>query len=90
MTAGPHRPADSGQIEASLKSQPDAFSYQLRWALVGQGGVPGNWTEQPVGKIRQPVVVTGLTPGATYVFQVRAVTNSGYSDWSELVTRICL
>jgi hypothetical protein len=26
---------------------------------------------------------------ATYAFQARAQTNSGYTDWSESVTRIC-
>jgi chitodextrinase len=34
--------------------------------------------------------VNGLTPGTTYVFQVRAVGGStGYSDWSNPVSRMC-
>ena len=80
---------NSGQLEVTLVSQQDALSYQLRWAPVGSGGTPGNWTEQPVGNIKSPAVVTGLIPGTAYAFQVRGVTNAGYTDWSESVTRIC-
>jgi len=81
---------NSGQMEVTLVSQQDALSYQLRWAPVAPGGTPGNWTEQPVGNVKSPALVTGLTPGTAYAFQVRAVTNAGYTDWSESVTRICM
>jgi len=81
---------NSGQMEVTLVSQQDALSYQLRWAPVGPGGTPANWTEQPVGNVKSPALVTGLTPGTAYAFQVRAVTNAGYTDWSESVTRICM
>ena len=57
---------------------------------IAPGGTPGNWTEQPVGNVKSPALVTGLTPGTAYAFQVRAVTNAGYTDWSESVTRICM
>jgi hypothetical protein len=39
---------------------------------------------------RPPLLITGLIPGTTYVFQARAVTKTGYSDWSESVTRIAV
>jgi hypothetical protein len=78
----------SGQFQVTLMAQPDATSYQLRWAPVGQGGTLGNWTEIPVGNTRPATLLTGLTPGTAYVFQVRAVTNAGYNDWSESITRI--
>jgi hypothetical protein len=80
---------NSGQMEVKLVSRQDAFSYQLHWAAVGTSGTLSNWTEQPVGKTKSAVLVTGLTPGTAYAFQVRAVTNAGYTDWSESVTRIC-
>src|SRR5262249_9379882 len=80
---------NSGQLEVSLMAQADAISYLLRWAAVSQGGSPGTWTEQPVGRIKPPVGVSGLTPGASYAFRDRALTNFGYSDWSESVTRMC-
>ena len=60
------------------------------WAPVGPGGALGDWVEQAVGRTRPAALVTGLTPGTTYAFQVRAVTKSGYSDWSESITRIAI
>ena len=79
----------SGQMEVTLVSEQAALSYQLRWAPVGPSGTPGNWIEQPVGNTKPAALITGLTPGTAYAFQVRAVTNAGYTDWSESVTRIC-
>jgi len=80
----------SGQMELTLVSQEDALSYQVRWAPLGAGGTPGPWMEQPVGNLKPAVLVSGLTPGTAYAFQVRAVTSAGsYTGWSESVTRIC-
>lgn len=81
---------NSGQVKVTLVAQPGAFSYQLRWSPVVQGATPANWIELPVGRAKSPVLVTGLTPGTAYAFQVRAVINSGYTDWSESVTRFCI
>ena len=79
----------SGQMRVSLVSIPEAFSYELRWAQTARAGeTPAPWTFQPVGKTRPPVLVTGLTPGVMYGFQVRALTNSGYTDWSDPISRI--
>jgi len=79
----------SGQAQVTLVKVPDAASYELRWAAVGAGGSPGEWTNHPVPSTR-PVSLSGLTPGTTYVFQARALTRSnGYTAWSESVTRIC-
>jgi len=80
---------NSGQLLVSLVARPDAVAYQVRWAAVGQGGTLGTWTEQPVANLRRALSVTGLTAGTAYAFQVRAITNSGYTDWSESVTKIC-
>ena len=80
---------NSGQMEVSLMAKPDALSYLLRWAAVAQDGTTANWSEQPIGRTKPPAMVSGSMPGTTYVFQVRSLTNSGYSDWSESVTRIC-
>jgi hypothetical protein len=80
---------NSGQLLVSIIAHADALAYQLRWASAGQGGVLGNWTELPVGKTKPATAVSGLVPGTTYAFQVRAQTNSGYTDWSDSVTRIC-
>jgi len=80
--------ANGGQIVVRLSSVPKAFSYELRYA-VAVNGRPGAWTIQPVGGVKAPVTVDGLTPGATYVFQARALVKSGYTDWSDSLTFIC-
>jgi hypothetical protein len=78
--------SSSGQAQAKLVAVPGASSYELRWAPVPAGGVPGAWISQPVTNIRSATVVTGLTPGTTYAFQARAVIQSAYTDWSDSVT----
>jgi hypothetical protein len=81
----------SGQLLVTLVSMAAAFSYELRWARAADAsGTAGSWTVQPVVKTRPPVLITGLTPGATYVFQARALTDSGYTDWSDSLSRICI
>jgi len=66
-----------------------AVSYVVQFAPV-VNGVVGPWTSKPVAGIKPPFLITGLTPGTTYVFQARALTKTGYSDWSESVTRIAV
>jgi hypothetical protein len=34
------------------------------------------------------VLITGLTPGTTYAFQVRGFGRLGHTDWSATVTQI--
>jgi hypothetical protein len=46
--------------------------------------------EQGFYQLKPPVLITGLNPGTTYIFQARAVTKTGHSDWSESVTRIAV
>ena len=79
---------NSGQIQVKLVAVPGAGSYQLRWAPVRAGGVPSEWTIQPITNIKSATVVIGLTLGTTYAFQARAVVQSGYTDWSDSVTQI--
>ena len=79
----------SGQLLVTIVSLAAAFSYELRWTqAVKPGDAPAPWTVQPLVKARPPFLVTGLTPGLTYVFQVRALTDSGYTDWSDSVSRM--
>jgi len=80
----------SGQAQVKLVSAPGAGSYELRWAPVPAGGVPGAWISQPVTHLRSTTVVSGLTPGTIYAFQVRAVIRSAYTDWSDSVTQMVM
>jgi hypothetical protein len=80
---------NSGEMLITLMKLLGAVSYVVQFAQV-VNGVVGSWTSQPVPHTKPPFLITGLTPGATYVFQARALTNSGYTDWSESVTRIAV
>ena len=79
--------ANSGEIQVTLMKQPGAASYEVRWAPV-TAGVPGAWISRPIVRIQQATAISGLTPATTYVFQARAVTDAGYTDWSDSVTRV--
>jgi hypothetical protein len=57
------------------------IDYQLIYALES-----GSYTEYASGITTQSLTVTGLTPGSTYNFQVRAQNLNGYSDYSTLAT----
>jgi hypothetical protein len=78
--------------EMVLKVTPikHAKCYEVRCGAVIAGNTPdplqtiGMYTSSRVMKI------VGLTPGMTYMFQVRAIGGStGYSDWSNPVSRMC-
>ena len=79
----------SGQVSATPAAVPGAHAYEIRWGVAGAGGTsPAAWTSQATGKTRPPVLITGLTPGTNYAFQVRSLTGTVYSDWSDSVARI--
>ncbi len=80
---------NSGQLLVSISAVPDAYSYQVRWAASGTAETAAAWTIHSVGKTQPPVTIGNLTPGAAYVFQARALTDAGFTDWSDPVTRIC-
>ena len=81
---------NSGEMLIALMKYPGAVSYVLQWAVLGAGGVPGPWASKPVATLKQPTLVTGLTPGSTYLFQARALTKTGYTDFGESITRIAV
>jgi hypothetical protein len=83
------RGPNSGEMSITLMKFLGAVSYLVQFAPV-VNGIVGSWTSKPVPSLRPPFLVTGLTPGTTYVFQARALTKTGYSDWSESVTRIAV
>ncbi len=79
----------TGQLLVSLKSVPNAFSYQLRFAPLAAANAGGPWVFQSVASVRQAAACNGLTPGTTYVFQVQTLGKLGFSDWSNSVTKMC-
>jgi hypothetical protein len=80
---------NTGQILIVLKALAAALAYELRWSAAVANGTPATWTSQHIGLTRPPTIITGLTPGTSYVFQVRAITKTSTTDWSDPITRIC-
>jgi hypothetical protein len=79
---------NSGQLVVRITALPKARSYEMRYGALVNGAVPGQWTTVTITSVRGGVPVDNLTPGVTYVFQVRALGNQGYTDWSDLATRM--
>ncbi len=80
------------RTELVLKVTPvqHARCYEVRSAAVGAGNVPGPWQAVGLFTNSRSMTITGLVPGTTYSFQVRAVGGStGTSDWSNPVSRMC-
>ena len=83
--------ANSGQMQIAVKPQPkQARTFELRYATLDAGGALGPWTTVTLLKAKPAPVVTGLTPGTNYAFQVRALGALGYTDWSNSMTRFCV
>jgi hypothetical protein len=81
----------TGQMLIYLMKFAGAFSYQIQWGVPGPGGaLPTTWSNMPVPDLKAPATITGLTPGTTYVFQARAVTRGGYSNWGDPIARIAV
>src|SRR5262249_21783310 len=82
---------NSGQLVVTLVKDPGAASYELRWGQApAGGGTPAAWNSQPLANVRTPATISGLTPGTTYIIQVRAVTKAGYSDYGQPLAQMVL
>ena len=78
--------------ELVLKVTPIARAkcYEVRMAVLGAGNVPGPWQAAGMFTGSRSMTIAGLVPGTSYVFQVRAIGGStGYTDWSNPVSRMC-
>ena len=80
----------SGELLAIVKPVPGARTYEIQYAPSVTGGAFPVWTKMTIAGVRKPVPVENLTPGTTYMFQVRAFGNSGFTDWSQPVQRMCI
>ena len=76
----------SGQLTLRVKSVRNARNYQVQ-LQVGEG----EWQEAGFSTQARRIVVKNLTPGTIYNFRVRALGGStGFSDWSQVVSRMSL
>jgi Fibronectin type III domain len=80
---------NSGSFRFRFMAVDGADSYELRYAPQLEDGTPGEWKTQPFGKTKGYITVTGFTPGMTYIFQVRALIHTQFTDWSDPVTKMC-
>ena len=79
----------SGQIKVTLPSISGARIYEVHAGALGpSGAAPPSWTTVQVATAKPAVVVNGLTPGTTYAFQVRAFGKTGWTEWSDSVTKM--
>ena len=79
--------------ELVLKVTPIAHAkcYEVRSAAVCAENTPGPWQTVGMFTNSRSMTIDGLTPGTTYMFQVRAIGGSTrYSDWSNPVSRMCV
>ena len=80
--------ANSGEITVWLKAVFQAASYEFRY-IVGNAAAGTPWTTMPLSNVKAPIVLKGLTPATTYLFQTRALVKDTYTDWSDSVSFIC-
>ena len=67
-----------------------ARCYEVQSAMAGAGSAPGSWQAAGLFTNSRSMKIADLVPGTTYVFKVRAIGGStGYSDWSNPVSRMC-
>ena len=79
----------SGQLTATVKKVLGGHAYFIRYGAV-VNGVVASWTTISAVTINKKLVISGLTAGVTYGFQVQALGTVGYSDWSTLETIMCI
>ncbi len=80
----------SGELLAIVKPVAGARTYEIQYAPAVSGGASPVWTKITIATARKPVPVENLTPGTTYMFQVRAFGNPGFTEWSQLIQRMCI
>ncbi len=82
---------NTGHMQVWPMKYPGAGAYEVRYAqLPAAGGTPATWLSQSTLTIKQPVTISGLTPATTYIFQARALTKNGFTDWGDAITRIAV
>ena len=79
-----------GEFIVAFKAVPKALHYQLSYAPAAEAGASVDRTTIMVTGTRPPTVISNLTPGTIYTFQIRAFGKLGYSDWSNPAQRMVI
>ena len=81
----------SGELALKITPIPRAKCYEVRFAKGDINNNIGAWQPADLFTSTKSITIEDLIPGMTYVFQVRAIGGStGYSDWSNPVSRMCV
>jgi hypothetical protein len=81
----------SGTLMAWITGVRKAKAYEFRFGAVGAGGVaPTSWSTHTTPNSKAAAAISGLTPGTTYVIQVRAYGSLGFTEWSHPATRMVI
>jgi hypothetical protein len=81
---------NSTELVLKVTAIAHARRYEVRLAVIGAENAPGPWQTAGMFTNSRSMTIDGLTPGTTYMFQVRAIGGSTrYSDWSNPVSRMC-
>jgi hypothetical protein len=81
---------NSGELDFRAVAVDGASSYEIRWAERNADGTPAEWTVKSFGKTKGYFTINGLKPGTAYLFQVRALMDDVFTDWSDPVSMRCL
>ena len=79
----------SGQLKAAIDPLPKALSFKMRHAVTPPAGAQPDWQERTI-TTKKPVMYTDLTPGTVHLFQVCALGRLGYTDWSDVISRMVI
>jgi hypothetical protein len=83
-------PGSSRELLLRVSRIGNARCYEVRSAAMSADGITGSWQAAGLFTNSRLMKIAALVPGITYSFQVRAIGGStGYSDWSNTVSRIC-
>ena len=81
---------NTSQLNVRVRPISRARCYEVRYAAAGGGATESPWESAGLFTNSRLMIVSRLTPGTTYVFQVRAIASNGYSDWSDSLSHICV
>ena len=72
----------TGTLNAQVTRLAGAGSYEVQ-STQGDPGIEANWQHLLSSKNASHILLSGLTPGQTYWFRVRAVGNHGDGVWTD-------
>jgi hypothetical protein len=64
--------------------------YYVDWKPVNEPDTPEAWKQKKAPSARGGVRIDNLNPATVYAFRVCAFGNLGLTDWSPIVTRMCI